>query len=171
MPTSVPGPANHQDGFTLLEMMVVLLIIGIATAMAGVSAFGTGGTRALRQDAQRLAHLFTAAQAEARTSGQAIAWVADGNGFHFARVPRRLALPAHLSVRTQPATDSAIGGNTHLRPRKWISPDTVTVRLRPDAGLVFGPDWLPGPLEMTLEADGNVVRLSRLGNGQFVVTP
>lgn len=171
MPTSVPGPASHQDGFTLLEMMVVLLIIGIATSMAGVTAFGTEGTRALRQDAQRLAHLFTAAQTEAQASGQAIVWVYDDTGFHFARLPRRLVLPARMSVRAQPVTDPAIGSNTVLRPRTWISPGAVAVRIEPDQGLVFGADWIPDPLEMTLEAGGNVVRLARLGNGRFVVNP
>lgn len=171
MPISVPGPANGQKGFTLLEMMIVLVIIGVATSLASVSAFGADGARALRQDAQRLAYLFTAAQAEARTSGQAIVWAYDEDGFYFARLPRRLILPTRMAVRASPVTDSAIGSDTALRPREWISSDAMVVRIEPDAGLVFGADWIPGPLQMVLEAGGNVVRLSRLGNGRFVVDP
>ncbi|NLZ10534.1 MAG: type II secretion system protein, partial [Alcaligenaceae bacterium] len=39
MPISVPGPVSRQRGFTLLEMMIVLLIIGIATTLVSVSVF------------------------------------------------------------------------------------------------------------------------------------
>lgn len=171
MPTSDPGRANRQGGFTLLEMMVVLLIIGIATAMASVSAFGDNSARALRQDAIRLAHLFTAAQAEARASGRPIAWTYDGDGYHFARLPRRLMLPARMAMRAQPVRDTAIGDGTALRPRDWISSDAIAVRIEPDIDIVFGPDWIPGPLQMELQAAGNAVRLSRLGNGRYVVDP
>ena len=170
MPTLDPGPASRQKGFTLLEMMVVLLIIGIATTMVSVSAFGNNA-RALRQDAIRLAHLFTAAQAEARASGQPIAWTYDGQGYHFVRLPRRLMLPARMAMRAQPVHDTAIGADTALRPREWITPGAMAVRIEPAIDIVFGADWIPGPLQMELKAGGNVVRLSRLGSGRFVVAP
>ena len=47
----------------------------------------------------------------------------------------------------------------------------MAVRIEPDIGIVFGADWISGPLQMELEAGGNVVRLSRLGNGRFLVDP
>ena len=171
MPTSVPGPASRQKGFTLLEMMMVLVIIGIATTLASVSAFGENSARALRQDAIRLAHLFTAAQAEARASGRPIVWTHNTDGYQFSRMPPRLILPARMAARAHQATDVAIGGDTALRPREWISSSAVAVRSEPNIGIVFGADWIPGPLQMELEAEGQVVRLSRLGNGRFVVSP
>lgn len=171
MPISVPGPASRQTGFTLLEMMIVLVIIGIATTMASVSAFGNDHARALRQDALRLAHLFTAAQVEARASGQPIAWAYDGGGYRFSRLPRRLILPARMAARAHQPVETMIGGDSALRAREWISSTEVAVRVQPDIGLVFGPDWIPGPLQLELESDGQVVRISRLGNGRFVVEP
>ncbi|NGM88466.1 prepilin-type N-terminal cleavage/methylation domain-containing protein [Parapusillimonas sp. SGNA-6] len=171
MPISDPGHASRQEGFTLLEMMIVLVIIGIATSMASVSAFSRDGARDLRQDASRLAYLFTAAHAEARASGRTIVWTHDEEGYRFTRMPRRLVLPARLATRAQVATDDAPGTDTVLRQRAWMSSSKVSVRIRPDAGMVFGADWIPGPLYMELEANGQVVRLSRLGSGRYVVEP
>lgn len=171
MPKSVPGPVKPQKGFTLLEMMIVLVIIGIATTLTSVSAFGNNSARALRQDAMRLAHLFTAAQSQGLTSGRPIAWAHDANGYQFSRLPHRLILPARLAARAHQPSDTAIGGDSVLRPREWISSEAMTVRIEPDVGLIFGSEWIPGPLQIELEADGRTVRLSRLGNGRFVVDP
>ena len=171
MPISVPGPVSRQRGFTLLEMMIVLLIIGIATTLVSVSVFADNRARALRQDAVRLAHVFTAAQAEAWASGQPLVWEHNAEGYRFSRQPRQLMLPARRLVRAQHGTDTAIGGDSILRPRAWISSGAVALRNSAGAALVFGADWIPGPLQMVLESEGHVVRLSRLGNGRFVVEP
>ncbi|MFA5598185.1 MAG: prepilin-type N-terminal cleavage/methylation domain-containing protein [Pusillimonas sp.] len=171
MPILVPGPVSRQRGFTLLEMMIVLLIIGIATTLVSISMFGDNRARALRQDATRLAHVFTAAQAEAWASGQSLVWEHDAEGYRFSRLPRQLILPARRLVRAQQVVDTAIGGSSILRPRQWVSSGAVALHHSAGTALVFGTDWIPGPLQMALESEGHVVRLSRLGNGRFVVEP
>jgi general secretion pathway protein H len=62
--------ASGQSGFTLIEIMVVMVIIGIATTAIGLS-IRPDPSRLLRQDAQRLAQLFAIAQTEVRLDGRA----------------------------------------------------------------------------------------------------
>ncbi|WP_397473375.1 type II secretion system minor pseudopilin GspH [Pusillimonas sp.] len=170
MPTSVPGPADRrQQGFTLLEMMIVLVIIGIATTLASVSAFGNNEARALRQDALRLAQLFTAAQVEARASGQSIVWQHDVDGYRFTRLPRKLILPARLAARGHRVEDTALDAGSILRPREWTTDKPVDVRIEPREVLIFGADWIAGPMKMELASGDRTVTLARLGNGRFVV--
>ncbi|NYT78661.1 type II secretion system minor pseudopilin GspH [Alcaligenaceae bacterium] len=167
----VPGLTDRQHGFTLLEMMIVLLIIGIGTAMASVSAFGDNNARALRQDARRLAQLFTVAQAEAIASGRTIVWEHTAKGYRFVRLPRQLILPARLAARASLAADASMAQDSALRPRKWISAEPVDVRVNAAGNVIFGADWIPGPLELKLSAGAEAVRVARLGSGRFVVNP
>jgi general secretion pathway protein H len=85
MPISVPGPASRtrQQGFSLLEVLIVLVIVGIAAGAVSVSALSDTDGRALRQDATRLALLFSVAQAEARKSGNAVVWEYGIEGYAF----------------------------------------------------------------------------------------
>ncbi len=73
-------------GFTLLELMVVLVIIGICTAGIGL---GLGSlldpARQLRQEAERLAQRLQVARDEARIDGRPLRWQADAAGYRFSR--------------------------------------------------------------------------------------
>lgn len=76
--------AHDSRGFTLLEMLVVLMIIGLFVGL--VSAITQPDDRArLRLEAERLAQLLDFAATEARLSGRPIAWTADESGYRFWR--------------------------------------------------------------------------------------
>jgi len=71
-------------GFTLIEMLVVLMIMGLFLGL--VSAVARPDDRAvLRLETERLAQLLDFAAAEARLTGRSIAWTADASGYRFWR--------------------------------------------------------------------------------------
>jgi general secretion pathway protein H len=69
-------------GFTLVEILVVLVIIGITLALVSVN-FAKDDRAELRNEAQRLALLYQAARDEAISTGKAVAWVANGSQYGF----------------------------------------------------------------------------------------
>jgi general secretion pathway protein H len=72
-------------GFTLIEMLVVLLIMGLMVGM--VSAIVRPDDRALVcVEADRLAQLLDLAAVEARLTGQSVAWTPDAEGYRFWRM-------------------------------------------------------------------------------------
>ena len=60
-------------GFTLIELMVVVAMIAIATAVASLALRDPAAAK-LEQEAVRLASLLESARAEARASGVAARW-------------------------------------------------------------------------------------------------
>jgi general secretion pathway protein H len=79
-----PPKAPNARGFTLIEVLVVLMIIGLFVGL--VSAITRPDDRAvLRLEAERLSQLLDFAAAEAQLTGKSIAWTADGSGYRFWR--------------------------------------------------------------------------------------
>ena len=84
MQTSDPGspeqPARLQRGFTLLELLVVVSIVALATAGVSLSLRDASATQ-LEREAQRLAALLESARAHSRTLGVPIIWQTAPRGF------------------------------------------------------------------------------------------
>lgn len=116
----------RSRGFTLLELLIVVSIVALATAGVSLSLRDTRAT-ALDHEAIRLAALLESARAQSRASGAPVRWRATAQGFEFQGLPTRAG-----------ASDSL------ARQRAWLSSDTqARVVLPPDTReLLLGPEPL-----------------------------
>ncbi|ATA52716.1 MULTISPECIES: prepilin-type N-terminal cleavage/methylation domain-containing protein [Variovorax] len=154
MPTSAAGskriapgrvvlpPPRAARGFTLLELIVVIAIIAIATASVSFAMRDTNAA-ALDREADRLAALLESARAQSRASGVMVRWrLVEGGGFVFDGLPAD-ALPTgwtHAGITAQPM----LGGDT------------------PVAALQLGPDPIIPAQQVMLHSDGPPARVLRV---------
>ena len=130
----------RERGYTLLELLVVAAIIALA---AGMLTLGVRGdeSRRLREEADRLAALFTLAHSEARVNGRSLVWEADLEGYRF----RPLAADAGGVLREELS-----------RSRQWAL-DIQRIERRE---LVFSREPLREPAEVELATRSHAVRIA-----------
>lgn len=102
-----PALRRSCAGFTLVEILIVLVIIGITIALVSVN-FRRDAKGELRDEALRLSLLLEAARTEAITTGKSLAWIATppSYGFYKRDEERRWTVPLNdppLSQGTLPA--------------------------------------------------------------------
>ena len=125
MRTSAAGnkPAQtSSQGFTLLELLVVVALIAIATAGVSLSLRGSADS-ALERDATRLAALMETARAQSRASGLTVVWRNTPTGFVFEGLPPP-GLPQNwLNDSTRAAQPLAVV----LGPEPLIAPQSIAL--------------------------------------------
>lgn len=76
---------RRTAGFTLIEMLVVMLIMGLMLGMV-VTIVRPDDRARVCLEAERLAQLLELAAMEARFTGQPVAWTPDEQGYRFWRM-------------------------------------------------------------------------------------
>ena len=149
-----------QRGFTLLELLVVLVIAGI---MLGVVSFNAmpGEQQVLQNDAQRIALLLQLARDEAIVRNRPIAFEAE---------PERYRFLIRDGDQWQALTQEDL-----LREREFKHPPVV-LSITPAVAaqtnplrLVFGREPVDKPFVLTMAEGNATVNIRADGIGHFVV--
>ncbi len=144
-------------GFTLIELMVVVAIIALASAVVSLALRDPSDTQ-LDKEGARLAALFESARAEARASGLAVHWL-----------PRPLT--TERPAASDPPADFTFVGLPASAglPRRWLT-EGVTASVIGAPDVVLGPEPLIGAQRITLRLEDSRLTLATDGLGPFVVS-
>jgi general secretion pathway protein H len=142
-------------GFTLIEVMLVMAIIAIATALVSL-ALRDGTQSRLDEEGARLSALLESARTEARASGITVRWVpadssaTDGAHFRFVGLPPGAALPTRWLAEGVSA--EIVGARALLLGPEPVLPAQRVVLRLDDRRVVLSSDGL-APFAAAAETD------------------
>lgn len=155
--------ARGARGFTLVEVMVVMVIIGITLGLVSLNAIPSP-RQDLQKEAQRIALLLQLARDEAIVRNRLIAFEANSDRYRFL-------------VRNETRWDQVVNDDL-LRERNFKNAP-ITLRLDPPAQtggttnanmrITFGREPVDRPFVLTLSNGEDQVAVRADGVGHFVV--
>lgn len=150
MPISATGNSRHpaSAGFTLVELLAVLVVIGLAAATVVLTMPDQRG--ALRAEAERFAARAHTARNEAIVEARPVALVVDSGGYAFERYGQ-----GRWQVITEPPLDR----------HAWPNGVIVQVEGATDGRIAFDEMGSTDGALVTLAHDGNQVRVRIGGDG------
>ena len=133
--------AQGERGFTLIELMVVVLIVALASGMVAFSLRDTQGI-ALEREGQRLAALLEYGRAQSRLQGTPVRWRATPHGFALEGLNKAVPEQPWLSQDTRvldvlprnPSADAASLATLALGPEPVLPPQAVVLGSGPTPG-------------------------------------
>ncbi len=147
-------PRLRQRGFTLLELLLVVAIIAIASSGVLLAVRSSDSTQ-LAREADRLVALLEAARAQSRGNGVPVAWHADATGFRFE------GLMQPLSIGQAQAADAS--ARNHIA---WLEGGT---QVPEGTVLVLGPEPIIGRQSLRLVRGDSSLRIATDGLRPFAV--
>lgn len=139
----VRAPKTVPNGFTLLELLVVIAVIAIGTAGVALAMRDSGQTL-VEREATRLAALLDAARSQSRATGRVVSW------------------ESKLDDKNQPVMHWRGLNNKEPLPTAWLDAQT---RVIGNARLVLGPDPVitPQSIQLTIGQDSRLIATDGVG--------
>ena len=138
--TTSPAPFILNSGFTLIELMVVLLVLALSSSLV---VMGTRDTaqQTLEREADRLINVLETARAQARSNSTALLWQSDARGY---------SISALTNPDIQQAFHTWYLPGTRSEPSSWvISAEPVQSAMRLNLLIDGAPN-----LRMSIATDG-----------------
>ena len=156
--------SNQNRGFTLLELLIVVSLIAIATGAATLALRDSSAT-ALEREADRVLAVVEAARTQSRASGLQLVWLPSADGFRVLGEGQR--------VDTSRNANAAAGGLT-----PWLAAGTTATNEdtggNPQASqrassLILGPEPIIPAQSITLRLGERSITLATDGLRPFAV--
>lgn len=143
------GREAGAAGFTLIELMVVVALIAIASAVISIGLRNPAETQ-LEREGARLAALLDSARTEARASGLPASWEPRSG---------QVGVPGFRFVGLPPSADL---------PSGWLTAG-VTAEIPDAVAVLLGPEPLIGAQRIVLRLADRRLTLATDGLGPFAV--
>ncbi|HEX7644191.1 MAG TPA: type II secretion system minor pseudopilin GspH [Burkholderiaceae bacterium] len=153
---------RHARGFSLLELLIVMAIVGLTLGMVSLSA-SQNAQKDLQNDAQRIALLLQMARDEAIVRDRPVAFEADENHYDFL---------VKNDKDWEPISDDDL-----MRSREFKrAPVTLSMTPQPESSqnngmlrIVFGREPVDKPFVLKLAQGDDAVSIQADGIGHFTV--